>query len=139
MCFRLSDRNILIKREHDKYSQEAENYLHSPQKTEGLISKAIKKANRKKGSLSAIWEKLQLLIELIKAYSTGEYREISAGSILTVIGAILYFVSPMDLIPDFLAGLGFFDDAAVLGYTVKKINRELEQFSHWKQSQERSN
>lgn len=39
---------------------------------------------------------------------------------LTLFGALAYFVSPIDLIPDFLLGVGFTDDAAVLlaAYTV---------------------
>jgi uncharacterized membrane protein YkvA (DUF1232 family) len=33
---------------------------------------------------------------------------------MTLIGALAYFVMPVDVIPDFLAGLGFVDDASVL-------------------------
>lgn len=33
---------------------------------------------------------------------------------LTLIGALAYFVSPFDLVPDFLLGLGFVDDASIL-------------------------
>jgi uncharacterized membrane protein YkvA (DUF1232 family) len=33
---------------------------------------------------------------------------------LTLFGALAYFVSPIDLIPDFLLGIGYTDDAAVL-------------------------
>lgn len=33
---------------------------------------------------------------------------------LTLIGALAYFVAPIDLVPDFIIGLGFLDDASVL-------------------------
>jgi len=36
-------------------------------------------------------------------------------------GAIAYFVLPFDVIPDFIAGLGFTDDAAVLAAAVRSI------------------
>jgi len=123
--------------EHEKYSNEADKYLESPAKIEGLLKKAINKANRKKGTLGGSFEKLQLLFELIKAYLKGDYRSISTSTIISVIAAILYFVSPIDLIPDFLVGIGIFDDAAVLGFTFKKINKELEQFSEWKYAHNR--
>lgn len=32
----------------------------------------------------------------------------------TLIGALMYFVTPLDAIPDFIIGLGFGDDTAVL-------------------------
>ncbi|MCF3932138.1 DUF1232 domain-containing protein [Acuticoccus sp. M5D2P5] len=32
----------------------------------------------------------------------------------TLFGALLYFVTPLDAIPDFLVGIGFTDDATVL-------------------------
>lgn len=34
----------------------------------------------------------------------------------------------MDIIPDFILGLGFVDDAAVLAIVVKRIRSELEKF-----------
>ncbi|MGG3469914.1 YkvA family protein [Neobacillus pocheonensis] len=118
--------------ESNKYISNAKEYLHNQEKTEGLLKKAIKKANDKKGSLSEVWDKLQLLLELIKAYSKGEYKNVSKSTIMTVIGAILYFVSPLDIVPDFLVGIGLIDDAAVIGYTLKKLGTEIEEFKKWK-------
>ncbi|WP_335442773.1 YkvA family protein [Neobacillus drentensis] len=121
--------------EQNKYYRiEAEEYLNKPEKTEGLLNKAIKKANQRKGNLGEAWEKLQLLIEMIKAYSKGDYKNISNATILTCFGAILYFISPIDLVPDFIVGLGIMDDAAVIGYTIKKLGTEIEEFKKWKKS-----
>ncbi|MDP4163640.1 MAG: DUF1232 domain-containing protein, partial [Bacillota bacterium] len=50
-----------------------------------------------------------------------------------VIGSVIYFVSPIDLVPDFIAGLGFLDDAAVIGFTLKKISGDLERYKEWKE------
>lgn len=36
------------------------------------------------------------------------------SSKLLVLGAALYLISPIDLVPDFFAGLGWLDDAAVI-------------------------
>jgi len=124
----------IFEKEQHKYSNEAKEYLRNPQKTEGLLNKAIKMANEKKGSLGEVWEKLQLFFELVKAYSKGEYKNVSPSTILTVIGTLLYFVSPLDLVPDFIIGLGILDDAALIGFTVKKISTELDAFSKWKRA-----
>ncbi|MEH7084880.1 YkvA family protein [Neobacillus drentensis] len=124
----------IFEKEQQKYTNEANQYLGNPQKTEGLLNKAIKIANEKKGSLGEVWEKLQLFFELVKAYSKGEYKNVSPSTILTVIGTLLYFVSPLDLVPDFIIGLGILDDAALIGFTVKKISTELDAFSKWKRA-----
>jgi uncharacterized membrane protein YkvA (DUF1232 family) len=118
--------------EKKKFDLKAKEYLDDPKKTDGLLMKAISKANDKKNTLSQVWEKLQLLFELVKAYSKGEYRKISTSSLLTVIGAIIYFVSPIDFVPDFIAGLGIIDDAAVIAFTFKQISTDLEKFKQWK-------
>ncbi len=129
-------KNTILEKEQVRYNDEANDYINNPQKTEGLLNKAIKKAGEKKGNLGEAWNKLQLFIELVKAYTKGEYNNVSRATIITVIGSILYFVSPLDLIPDFIFGLGIVDDAAVIGFTLKKISGELDEFKKWKQSRQ---
>jgi uncharacterized membrane protein YkvA (DUF1232 family) len=128
------DKNIIFEKEQHKYNIEAKDYLDNQQKTQSLLNKAIKLANDKKENLGEIWEKLQLFFELVKYYSKGEYKNISPSTILTIVGTLLYFVSPIDLVPDFIIGLGILDDAALIGYTVKKISTELDAFTKWKRA-----
>ena len=42
-----------------------------------------------------------------------------------LMGAVAYFVTPADVIPDFVAGFGFTDDAAVLVAAIKAIGANL--------------
>jgi uncharacterized membrane protein YkvA (DUF1232 family) len=127
------EKNIYEKEQH-KYTIEAKDYLNNPEKTQSLLNHAIKLANAKKDNLGEVWEKLQLFFELVKAYSKGNYKNISPGTILTIVGTLLYFISPLDLVPDFILGLGILDDAALIGYTFKKISGELDTFSKWKRA-----
>lgn len=39
--------------------------------------------------------------------------------------ALAYFITPMDVIPDFIAGLGFTDDAAVLAAAIAALRSHL--------------
>ncbi|MEH7177399.1 YkvA family protein [Neobacillus vireti] len=120
--------DFVVKTHRDR----AKGYLDNPQKTEGLLKKAILKAKNNKGTLADAWEKLQLFFDLVQAYTKGEYRNVAPSTILSIIGAILYFVSPLDLVPDFLVGLGILDDAAVISFTLKKLSAEIEEFKNWK-------
>jgi uncharacterized membrane protein YkvA (DUF1232 family) len=38
-------------------------------------------------------------------------------------GAVAYFILPADLIPDYLVGVGFTDDAAVIGMVLSLLGR----------------
>jgi uncharacterized membrane protein YkvA (DUF1232 family) len=120
--------------EAKKHRENATGYIDNPKKTEGLLKKAILKAKNNKGTLGDAWEKLQLFVDLVQAYTKGEYRNVAPSTILTIIGAILYFVSPLDVVPDFLVGLGIVDDAAVIGFTLKKLSVEINEFKKWKHS-----
>ncbi len=73
-----------------------------------------------------------LFLSLIKEYGTGEYREISKKSLLLILGSVLYFMNPMDLVPDFILGAGYLDDISVIAYVVTKLKTELENYRTWK-------
>jgi uncharacterized membrane protein YkvA (DUF1232 family) len=120
-----------------KYQAKAKEYINDPVKTESLLKKALHKATKRKDTPRETWGKLKLLVELTKAYSSGEYRNVSKGTILTLLGTILYFVSPMDVVPDFIIGLGLVDDAAVIGYALKRISGEVEHYKNWKLHQQK--
>jgi len=119
---------------YKKFEKKAKEYVKRPEKTDVLIKDATKKADDKKGSLTEIWDNLQLLFELVSAWRKGAYRKIPTASIVTIIASIIYFVSPIDLMPDFLVGLGIVDDAAVIGFVLKQITADLEKFKIWKEN-----
>lgn len=125
---------------YKKYEPNAKAYLNSPEKTETLLRDARRKADEKKGSLTDVWDKLQLLFQLTQSWRIGEYRKIPKGSIISIIAAaFIYFVSPIDLVPDFLVGFGIIDDAAVIGFVIKQISKDLEKYRLWKESSFSSN
>ncbi|WP_042463241.1 YkvA family protein [Neobacillus dielmonensis] len=121
---------------YKKYESKASEYMNDKEKANGLLKQAIHKANDKKSKLSEVWDKLQLLFEVFRAWIKGEYKEIPTRSIIMIIAGILYFVSPVDLVPDFIAGLGLVDDAAVIGFVLKSISKDLEKFKSWKEQEE---
>ena len=68
---------------------------------------------------------------MIKAYANGSYRMIPWESMLLLVAAVVYLLMPIDLIPDFIAGLGLLDDVALLGWVMKSVSDELDAFTEW--------
>jgi uncharacterized membrane protein YkvA (DUF1232 family) len=128
-----------IEEGYKRFEGKAKEYIKRPEKTDILLRDASKKADEKKGSLSEAWDQLQLLFDLVGSWRKGEYKKIPTGSIITIIAAIIYFVSPIDLMPDFLVGLGIVDDAAVIGFVLKQVTADLEKFKLWKEASRTEN
>ena len=68
---------------------------------------------------------------LLQASVRGEYSGISSANLVLIIGAVVYFLMPADLVPDIIVGLGFTDDAAVIAGVVSAVKDELEKFKAW--------
>ena len=113
----------------------AERLIRNPRELLTLLTTAERRLDRVNvGRLTPIKKDVQTLLRLMRAYGEGRYREVSGKNLALAGLAIMYLVSPLDVMPDFLPG-GFFDDAAVIGFVVKKIRNELVAFEIWEQSQ----
>jgi uncharacterized membrane protein YkvA (DUF1232 family) len=73
-------------------------------------------------------KQLELGIDLIQDVRTGRYREISWPAALVMSSAILYVVSPEDLVPDTISGLGALDDIIVLTLATRFAETELKKY-----------
>jgi uncharacterized membrane protein YkvA (DUF1232 family) len=113
----------------------AERLVRNPKELLSLLTMAERRLDRvNAGRLTPIKKDLQTLLRLMRAYGEGRYRQVSGKNLVLAGLAIMYLVSPLDVMPDFLPG-GFFDDAAVIGFVLKKIRNELASFEIWEQAQ----
>lgn len=113
----------------------ARQLVKSPEKTRNMTSRAEGKARRSRTKLGKMWERLTGFIRMTKAWSNGEYRNVSIKTMIVVVAAVLYFLNPFDVIPDFLPFLGYLDDASVIGFVASSITGEIEKFLDWEQHQ----
>ena len=107
-----------------------------PGRLRALADRAGQKLSRQRGTLGSIRSDLPLLIRFVRAYVRGEYRRVPWKALLMAVGALVYFVMPLDLIPDFLLGTGFLDDAAVIAYVIKLLRDDLRLFEEWETSED---
>lgn len=74
------------------------------------------------------------LVRLVRNYVSGEYRQIDTGTIVSALGVLLYTLSPVDLVPDFIPVVGFLDDLALISWFIEKFQGEILRFREWEQT-----
>jgi uncharacterized membrane protein YkvA (DUF1232 family) len=114
---------------------EAEAYAADPARLRRLIEDAIGKLNViPRGPFGKSWAYLLAMVRLVRDYHRAEYRDIAAAKLTAIFSTIIYFVSPFDVIPDYLPVLGHIDDAFVVGLALKSVPAELDTFMAWETS-----
>lgn len=115
----------------NKAKKKTEALLESKEKLNNLLLAAKKKAVEKKQKIKDVWNDFQTLLRLVKAWWKKEYTEVPWKTVLYATSAIFYFVSPLDLIPDFIPITGFLDDITVITFVVRSLKKDLEKFNKW--------
>jgi uncharacterized membrane protein YkvA (DUF1232 family) len=116
------------------YKNKAGIYINDSAKAERLLYDASRKANRKGGPLEAVWEDLHLFLNLLRDWKNGRYKNIPTKSMLLIIAALLYFLNPLDLLPDFIPLGGLIDDATILAFVIRQIHHDLQVYKSWLQA-----
>lgn len=98
-----------------------------------LAGAAYRKAARHDNALSQVREDLSTLARFVRAWARREYRSAPWTTLLYVVAALVYFVNPIDLIPDALAGIGLVDDVAIVAAVVHAVRGDLDRFRLWEQ------
>ena len=77
-------------------------------------------------------KEFKLMMAMIKDYRKGNYKEVPWFTIAAITATALYVLNPIDIIPDFIMGLGFIDDMAVFSITHGWIQSDLKRYENWK-------
>jgi len=110
---------------------QAESAARDKNRTKQLLQDAVNKAYQNRNQLKAVWEDLMAVCRMLKAWSKGDYQTVPWKTIVLSLATVIYFLNPFDMAPDFIPGVGYLDDAVVLGFVVNSIKKELEKFLHW--------
>lgn len=94
-------------------------------------SRTLKRLIR--GPLADIASDISVLLELVQDYIHGRYREAPKRTVFAAAMALLYVLNPFDLIPDFIPGIGYLDDAAVVMLVIRSIRADIDDYRSWSQ------
>ncbi|WMJ73572.1 DUF1232 domain-containing protein [Cytophagaceae bacterium ABcell3] len=120
----------------EKLKEIAGHYFTHPEQLNNMLSDVYNKATHedKQVTVSDMWEKLNAFYRMFQAHVRGDYKELPTYKVVVLIAALVYLVSPYDLIPDKVPFWGAIDDIAVLMWFIKTINEEVAKFQEWESS-----
>lgn len=78
---------------------------------------AAKLDSMNRGPLAAIWDKIQAMWRAFNSPATPAHIK------ALIIGGLIYAVSPLDVVPDFIPVVGLLDDAGVIGMVFSQLVR----------------
>lgn len=90
------------------------------------------KEARVPGALGKFVNQIGLLFGMVRDYASGAYREVPWQAVAMAVAAILYFLSPVDIIPDFIPVVGYVDDAVITGLVIGAIRESLKKYCAFK-------
>ncbi len=99
------------------------------------VNQRSKEIENKLPKLKQVFEHAKIMLSMVKDYWNGGYREIPYWAISAVSLALLYVLNPLDVIPDVVIGVGYLDDATVVAFCLKLVQRELEKYQEWQSAQ----
>lgn len=113
-----------------EYKEKAKRILDDDAKINSLLENLEKKLKTVPAVGTGLAD-IVIMAEMIKAYVRKEYTEIPVGATIIAVAAVLYFVTPFDLIPDMIPMMGFADDIGVAALSIRLIHEDLMQFKAW--------
>jgi len=108
--------------------------LGRPFKVVTVLNEAADKLADKKSHTNKfrqLFDVALTLVRLVRSYISGEYRDISGNTIISGLAVLLYVISPIDLVPDFIPVLGFLDDLSLVSWFVGKFQAEITKYREW--------
>ena len=118
-----------------KSKDKAKEALNNPSRLSDILGRAGRILGKSPSNLQGFFSEIKALIRLVKAYSTGAYTDLSKTALILIVAGLIYLVNPLDLVPDFLIGVGFLDDATVIGFVLLKTRSEIQRFLDWELTQ----
>ena len=119
------------KQELEKRYSKAKDIIEDEDKTEKFLQRLENKLKMIPAAGNTL-AMIPTLISLVRSYSKKEYKDVPIGTIIAIVSALIYWLSPIDAIPDIIPGLGYVDDVAVLGVCLKLVKSDLDEYQKWR-------
>lgn len=130
-AFRKEGKETVYQKEMEKNYTGAKELLKDEDKMEQFLQKLEKKLKKIPHAGEKL-SKVPVLISLVRSYMKKEYTDLPKGTIIAIVSALMYFVSPVDIIPDSIPLIGYMDDAAIIATCWELVEKDVEAYQAWR-------
>lgn len=133
-----TDKNIKQSKFYKKAATKAITVAADKNKVLSLVSKAFlyfQKNDENRPVGEEIKEKFNTLLRLVPALYKKEYTQFPWSSLVKTIAVLIYFVSPIDALPDLIPVVGFLDDFALISWVLSSLSTDITNFENWEKEQ----
>ncbi len=106
----------------------ANRILRDSNSVDELVNTASMEIDSGKKRILFVQNDFKALISILKAWVSGEYKEVPWTTLVLTTGALIYFINPLDAVPDMIPCAGLIDDAAVIGFVIASIEQDIAKF-----------
>ena len=120
-----------------EYISKAKKIINDDEKLRKLIEdvlKKLKEISSDKKTSAKLNDSLRLFIRIINAYTSKEYTYVPWKTICLLVAGLIYFIYPVDLIPDFIPVSGLIDDVILIAWIYESIQDDIENFLEWEKT-----
>jgi len=100
----------------------------------GFLRNRRKRAQGVPGPVGNPVQRLKALPRLWKTWRGGKYPELPRSQVLMWAVALVYLVSPIDVLPEFLPVIGVTDDAGVLVWLLSSLSVASGSYLRWEKN-----
>ena len=111
---------------NSSWVQEAKAFINDKEEMQNLLNRFKEFFNN--SSLEEIKDNMKEAFNYVSDVFSGRYKDYSMTALITLVAGMVYVVSPIDIIPDFIPVVGSTDDITVFLFVLKSVNDELERY-----------
>lgn len=86
---------------------------------------------RKHGILKQYWADIKTTFSLLRDWYSGAYKRVPFRMVSALTAALIYMISPVDIVPDCIPFAGLVDDALVLAAVFALARADLDAYTRW--------
>lgn len=124
------------KKYFNRFKTKAEKIVGDSEALRGMLVKLKSKLDDSESDDSLrqkLVDYLKLVSRMIANTVSGKYNDLPWQTLVMIVGGLLYFIAPLDALPDFIPVAGLLDDATILIWLGKCFREDLENYKNWEQ------
>lgn len=119
------------------YEKKAEKVLRDKDRVNrivGSVSAKLKEITESSEALKAFAGRVKVILRMVKSYVSGRYRVMPWKSVVLLVAGLIYFVTPLDLIPDFIPVVGLVDDISIIAFIFRSLRQDIDNYLEWEKT-----